>query len=328
MTAQLKTVGSGGGKLNAEACCHDRKNHRRRSHAPPDGSAAAAGVRRGGVDRSQSAFRAGTFGQPMNTQHLREISENQHLLDTLTSREFEELVAVILESYGLQVSLTPPTRDGGYDILAIQTGVPGLDATWIVECKKYAEDRRIGVEIVRNLFGVRDYLSIANAAIVTTASFTRDALDFARNRGAIKLIDRSQLIAWIKQAVAARPPVSPPPRFQSVFISYASKDEEFAQRLHKRLTEAGIRVWFAPEDLKGGEKLHEQLFSNIDNYDRLLLVLSPTSLQSAWVISELQIGRELEQKKQCRKLFPIRLVAFDTLRNWACFDADSGKDLA
>lgn len=29
-----------------------------------------------------------------------------------------------------------------------------------------------------------------------------------------------------------------------------------------------------------------------------------------------------------RKLFPVRLLDFATLRDWKCFDADSGKDLA
>jgi hypothetical protein len=29
-----------------------------------------------------------------------------------------------------------------------------------------------------------------------------------------------------------------------------------------------------------------------------------------------------------RKLFPVRLVDFETLRDWECFDADSGEDLA
>jgi len=29
-----------------------------------------------------------------------------------------------------------------------------------------------------------------------------------------------------------------------------------------------------------------------------------------------------------RKLFPIRLVTMETLQAWACFDADTGKDLA
>ena len=27
-------------------------------------------------------------------------------------------------------------------------------------------------------------------------------------------------------------------------------------------------------------------------------------------------------------LFPLRLVRFEVLRNWECFDADSGKDSA
>ena len=29
-----------------------------------------------------------------------------------------------------------------------------------------------------------------------------------------------------------------------------------------------------------------------------------------------------------RKLFPVRLTDFATLRDWECFDADSGQDLA
>jgi hypothetical protein len=238
------------------------------------------------------------------------------------------LVARILEAFGWQVSVTQPTRDGGYDILAIQKEAPGLEVSWIIECKKYAQDRRVGVEIARALYGVRDYLSIANAAIVTTASFTRDALEFAKNRTALKLIDRPQLLGWISKAVAA-PSVEPAtPRFHSVFISYSTKDEEFARRLHSRMREAGVRVWFAPEDLAGGKKLHEQLLGAIQIQDKLLLVLSAHSIQSEWVMTEIRKAREVERKESRRKLFPIRLVDFETLRTWTCFDADSGKDLA
>ena len=32
-------------------------------------------------------------------------------------------------------------------------------------------------------------------------------------------------------------------------------------------------------------------------------------------------------KDGIRKLFPIRLVPFDTIRDWECFDAENGKDL-
>jgi hypothetical protein len=94
------------------------------------------------------------------------------------------------------------------------------------------------------------------------------------------------------------------------------------------MREAGLRVWFAPENLKGGKKQHEQLFEAIQLYDKLLLILSEQSIKSEWVMTEIRKAREVEKKENRRKLFPIRLVDFETLRDWTCFDADAGKDLA
>jgi hypothetical protein len=122
--------------------------------------------------------------------------------------------------------------------------------------------------------------------------------------------------------------VGQPIEFYSCFISYSTKDEIFAKRLHTRMREANMRVWFAPEDLKGGKKLHEQLFEAIQIHDRLLIVLSEHSIQSDWVMTEIRKARETEKKDKRRKLFPIRLTDFETLRDWTCFDADTGKDLA
>jgi hypothetical protein len=120
----------------------------------------------------------------------------------------------------------------------------------------------------------------------------------------------------------------PPLQWHSCFISYSTKDEEFARRLHERMRAANMRVWFAPEDLKGGKKLHEQLFEAIQQNDRLLLVLSDYSILSDWVMTEIRKALEVEKKENRRKLFPIRLTDFETLREWKCFDADIGKDLA
>ena len=63
-------------------------------------------------------------------------------------------------------------------------------------------------------------------------------------------------------------------------------------------------------------------------YDKLLIVLSEASMQSEWVMTELRKARKVERQSGQRKLFPVRLVDFATLRDWECFDADSGKDLA
>lgn len=117
-------------------------------------------------------------------------------------------------------------------------------------------------------------------------------------------------------------------QFYSCFISYSMHDSEFARRLYSRMRDEKLRVWFAPEDAQGGKKLYEQIERAIQLHDRLLIVLSERSLQSKWVMTEIRRARKVELKENRRKLFPIRLVDYETLQAWECFDADTGEDLA
>lgn len=117
-------------------------------------------------------------------------------------------------------------------------------------------------------------------------------------------------------------------QFYSCFISYSTKDNEIAQKLYNRMRDEHLRVWFAPEEVKGGQKLFEQIERAIESHDRLLLVLSEYSLQSEWVTTEIRNARQIEVSEKRRKLFPIRLMGFDALEKWKCFDSDTGKDLA
>lgn len=133
-----------------------------------------------------------------------------------------------------------------------------------------------------------------------------------------------EFIAYLPSLAGAKQAI----QFYSCFISYSSKDEEFARRLHSRMREASLRVWFAPEDVRGGEKLREQIDRAIQLHDRLLVVLSENSLQSKWVETEIRRARKVEQQEKRRKLFPIRLVSYERLMEWECFDADTGEDLA
>jgi uncharacterized protein YjbI with pentapeptide repeats len=117
-------------------------------------------------------------------------------------------------------------------------------------------------------------------------------------------------------------------QFYSCFISYSSADEAFCRRLHERLQNAGLRVWFTPHDIQGGRKLHEQIDQAIRVYDKLLLVLSPHSMQSPWVEFEIRRARRREVTEHQRILFPVRLVDYESIKTWECFDADTAKDLA
>ena len=98
-----------------------------------------------------------------------------------------------------------------------------------------------------------------------------------------------------------------PFEFYSCFISYSSKDQAFADRLYADLQSNAVRCWFAPEDLKIGDKFRLTIDESIRVYDKLLLILSEHSVASDWVEHEVEtaLAREKEQKRTM--LFPIRL---------------------
>jgi hypothetical protein len=95
--------------------------------------------------------------------------------------------------------------------------------------------------------------------------------------------------------------------FYSCFISYSSKDEEFAKRLYADLQNEGVRCWFAPEDLKIGERFRVRIDESIRMHDKLLLVLSENSVASQWVEDEVEAALEKEREQNKTVLFPVRL---------------------
>ena len=122
--------------------------------------------------------------------------------------------------------------------------------------------------------------------------------------------------------------VGRPIEFYSCFISYSTHDQEFAERLHADLQAKGVRCWFAPHDIKGGRKIHEQIDEAIRTYDKLLLILSEHSMSSSWVKTEIANAREREEREAKQLLFPITLVAVEEVKQWKLFDADRGVDSA
>jgi hypothetical protein len=108
--------------------------------------------------------------------------------------------------------------------------------------------------------------------------------------------------------------------FYSCFISYSSKDDDFARRLHADLQAQNVRCWFASEDLKIGDKFRTRIDEAIRVHDKLLLVLSENSVNSAWVEKEVETAFEKEKRQRGKPvLFPIRLddAVMQTDQAWA-----------
>jgi uncharacterized protein YjbI with pentapeptide repeats len=113
-------------------------------------------------------------------------------------------------------------------------------------------------------------------------------------------------------------------QYYSCFISYSTKDDEFANRLHADLQNNGVRCWFAPHDMRTGEKILDSIDQAIRLRDKVLLILSEDSIQrdsiqSEWVEDEVTKGFQEERRRRQTVLFPVRLddAVLTTAEAWA-----------
>jgi restriction endonuclease Mrr len=117
----------------------------------------------------------------------------------LSPRRFEELLADLLTDMGWDVQLTRATRDGGKDLLAyLNTEVGSF--LCLVEAKRYRRDRRVGVDLVRNLYGTLCDSQANSGMLVTTSSFSRDAREFqSRHSYQLSLREYADVVRWIER---------------------------------------------------------------------------------------------------------------------------------
>lgn len=115
------------------------------------------------------------------------LNTGGELLQKLSWQEFEHLVAGHFEAKGYQVAVAKPGPDGGVDITARK----GKEL-FLVQCKQWRATQ-IGVQVVRELFGIMVASGATGAYVVSTGPFTSDAKSFAHGRN-IHLFDARQLL--------------------------------------------------------------------------------------------------------------------------------------
>jgi hypothetical protein len=105
----------------------------------------------------------------------------------------------------------------------------------------------------------------------------------------------------------------------SCFISYSSKDQAFAERLHADLQNKGVRGWFAPHDMPIGAKIIDAIDEAIRLRDKVLLILSEGAIASDWVEGEVTRALDEERTRKQVVLFPVRIddAVMQTSEGWA-----------
>jgi TIR domain/Pentapeptide repeats (8 copies) len=98
-----------------------------------------------------------------------------------------------------------------------------------------------------------------------------------------------------------------PPQYYSCFISHASQDRAFTERLHADLQNKGVRCWFDKENMKIGDRLRLRIDEMIYSYDKCLVILSKRSVASQWVEQEVETALARERQQGTTILFPVRI---------------------
>jgi len=125
------------------------------------------------------------------------------------------------------------------------------------------------------------------------------------------------LISCLPDLLAAMRPF----QFHSCFISYSTKDENFATKLHADFKAAGIPCWKWDHDARTGQTIWGEIDRAIVLHDKLVLIASESSLKSPQVNREIERAIQEEDKRTKLKLegkyegdtnvlFPVRVDDF------------------
>lgn len=132
----------------------------------------------------------------INTLRKAKQLENQRSIDSIRFlhwRNFEELVAEAYRRQGYKVLEGGFGPDGGIDLVLGKEG-----KTTLVQCKHW-KGRKVGVAVVREMFGVLAANDAAKIVIICSGDFTQEAVSFAENKP-IELINGDRLVNMIRLA--------------------------------------------------------------------------------------------------------------------------------
>ena len=99
-----------------------------------------------------------------------------------------------------------------------------------------------------------------------------------------------------------------------VFISYSTRDQEYANKVHDTLTKHGINSWIATNEIHGGQSFAEEITDAIQNCKVFCLVLSQNSDQSPHVSNETSLAFSAR-----KTIIPIRIQRFELSKNTTYF---------
>ena len=94
-----------------------------------------------------------------------------------------------------------------------------------------------------------------------------------------------------------------------VFVSHSNADNEFTRRLVDDLRNRGATVWVDFDDIDTGD-FAATINQGMDNCDWMVVVLTPASLKSKWVVMEVNAAMNMKADGYLKGVVPIVAAPF------------------
>lgn len=107
---------------------------------------------------------------------IEKIAENPQFLDNLEWREMEKTLSEIFEGLAFKVKLTPPSKDGGKDLI-LEIVKEGSLISYIVEIKHWRSNQKVGQNNVKEFVKVICNEKREKGLFLSTYGFTENAFE-------------------------------------------------------------------------------------------------------------------------------------------------------
>jgi restriction system protein len=133
----------------------------------------------------------------MKKQSKKELVRRYQAIDSLLDKykgketDFEYYVAYLYELLGYKVKVTPPSNDGGKDIVMWRNSLKA-----VVEVKLYAKSNKVSRPMIQKLHSAMIDCEADEAIFVTTSEFTEPAIKYAEKFN-IQAVNGNKLVRLI-----------------------------------------------------------------------------------------------------------------------------------
>lgn len=177
-----------------------------------------------------------SWARGLKAQRLFDRQKDLNSIRDLSWRQFESLLAEYYRRADYYVEEnTSDGPDGGIDLNLFKQGERHL-----VQCKQYRK-QKVGVPVIREMYGVLMSEEASSMTIVSSGTFTTEAIRFAQNKP-LTLISGEELTQMI-QSVQANQPIPSPVSQSTIEMHCPNCQSKLVLRKAKRGIKAGRQFY-------------------------------------------------------------------------------------